>query len=193
MTTLVTGATGFIGSAVVRRLLARGRAVRALVEPGAPTANLDGLEVERVTGSILDPDALAKAAAGATAIYHLAAIYSLWLPDERVGVEDAAGHALDLESVEVRGRRAGLDQRPHRAAAREQAADHRGADEAGGAGHQGRHHRSVSRAPLAVLPERGMVARDARRSHRRLRVAPAVNSSGGRARQRPRTGTPAER
>jgi dihydroflavonol-4-reductase len=92
-TTLVTGATGFIGSAVVRRLLARGRQVRALVEPGAPTANLDGLDVERVTGSILDRDAVARAVAGTDAVYHLAAIYTLWMPDDRaiydVNVEGA--------------------------------------------------------------------------------------------------------
>ena len=105
MTTLVTGATGFIGSAVVRRLLARGRAVRALVEPGAPTANLDGLEVERVTGSILDPDALARAAAGTTAIYHLAAIYSLWLPDEQ-RIYDV--NVLGTKRVLTAARRAGV-------------------------------------------------------------------------------------
>jgi len=84
MTTLVTGATGFIGSAVVRRLLARGRAVRALVEPGAPTANLDGLDVEQVTGNILDQPGLERAMAGCDAVYHLAAIYRLWTPDERL-------------------------------------------------------------------------------------------------------------
>ncbi len=83
MKTLVTGGTGFIGSAVVRRLLARGRAVRCLVEPGAPPGNLDGLDVERVEGDILDPAAIARAIAGCDVVYHLAAIYALWLPDER--------------------------------------------------------------------------------------------------------------
>ena len=46
----VTGATGFIGSAVVRKLVAQGRTVRALVEPGADPKNLEGLAVERMAG-----------------------------------------------------------------------------------------------------------------------------------------------
>jgi dihydroflavonol-4-reductase len=82
--TLVTGGTGFIGSAVVRRLLARGRQVRCLVEPGAPRANLDGLDVELVVGDVLDRDAVARAIAGCDAVYHLAAIFRLWLPDEKL-------------------------------------------------------------------------------------------------------------
>jgi dihydroflavonol-4-reductase len=83
--TLVTGATGFIGSAVVRKLLGRGRAVRALVEPGAPTANLDGLRgVELVHADILDRAAVGRAMTGCDAVHHLAAIYSLWLPDEKL-------------------------------------------------------------------------------------------------------------
>src|SRR5690348_15434473 len=82
--TLVTGGTGFIGSAVVRRLLARGRAVRCLVEPRAPRGNLDGLDVELVEGDVLDRAAITRALAGCDAVYHLAAIYSLWVPDEKV-------------------------------------------------------------------------------------------------------------
>src|SRR5512142_2343861 len=80
--TLVTGGTGFIGSAVVRALLARGRRVRCLVEPGAPRTNLDGLDVEIVPGDVLDRAAVERAVAGCDAVYHLAAIYKLWTPDE---------------------------------------------------------------------------------------------------------------
>lgn len=83
-TTLVTGGTGFIGSAVVRRLLARGRRVRCLVEARAPRQNLDGLDVEIVVGDILDRAALDAAMRGCDVVYHLAAIYALWVPDEKV-------------------------------------------------------------------------------------------------------------
>jgi dihydroflavonol-4-reductase len=79
--TLVTGASGFIGSAVVRKLLGRGRAVRAFVEPGAPRVNLDGLDVEIVEGDVLDRAAVGRALTGCDTLFHLAAIYALWLPD----------------------------------------------------------------------------------------------------------------
>jgi dihydroflavonol-4-reductase len=84
MKTLVTGPTGLIGSSVVRRLLARGREVRCYVEPGAPRANLEGLEVEVVEGDINDRERVGQALEGCDKLYHLAAIYKLWLPDSTV-------------------------------------------------------------------------------------------------------------
>src|SRR5260370_13949332 len=81
MKTLVTGASGFIGSAVVRRLLARGKEVRCYLVPGAKRKNLEGLDVERVTGDVNDRAAVADALKGVDTLYHLAAIYALWLPD----------------------------------------------------------------------------------------------------------------
>src|SRR5262245_14079904 len=84
MKTLVTGATGFIGSAVVRRLLARGRSVRCYVEPGAPLSNLDGLDVEVIEGDINDRALIGRALEGVSVLHHLAAIYRLWLPDNRL-------------------------------------------------------------------------------------------------------------
>lgn len=83
MKTLVTGAGGFIGSAVVRHLLARGREVRAALAPGEPDGNLAGLDVERVTVDVCDAAAVRRAVAGCDVVHHLAAIYALWLPDDR--------------------------------------------------------------------------------------------------------------
>jgi dihydroflavonol-4-reductase len=74
----VTGAAGFIGSAVVRALLARGAHVVALVEPGGDERNLKGLDVERVTLDVRDADGVLSACAEARFIFHLAALYRFW-------------------------------------------------------------------------------------------------------------------
>ena len=84
MKTLVTGVTGLVGSAVVRKLVARGREVRAMVEPGATLRTLDGLDVELVRADVRDRDAVHRAHDGVNVVYHLAAIYKLWLPDAKV-------------------------------------------------------------------------------------------------------------
>jgi dihydroflavonol-4-reductase len=75
---LVTGATGFIGGAVVRVLLEAGHEVRALVRPGADTRQLDGLPVERVAGDLGDYSALQGSVAGCEWVFHVAALYSYW-------------------------------------------------------------------------------------------------------------------
>lgn len=87
MLAAVSGASGFIGSAVIRKLVADGRRVRALVEPSAPTKNLDAFppaQVERVTVDVCDHDGMRRALAGCSAYYHLAAIYRMWTPDPRL-------------------------------------------------------------------------------------------------------------
>lgn len=81
MTTLVTGATGFVGSAVARALLARGEAVRVLVRAGSSLRNLADLTVEVVAGDLEQPETLRRAAAGCRALYHVAADYRLWAPE----------------------------------------------------------------------------------------------------------------
>jgi dihydroflavonol-4-reductase len=78
---LLTGGTGFVGSAVVRALIASGAAVCTLVRAGSDQRNLDGLAVERRTGSLEDPASLRQALAGCTALFHVAADYRLWVPN----------------------------------------------------------------------------------------------------------------
>lgn len=81
MTCLVTGATGFIGSAVARALLSRGEPVRTLVRPRSDRSNLAGLPVEIVEGDLTDGGSLRRAVAGCKAVYHVAAAYSHWVRD----------------------------------------------------------------------------------------------------------------
>jgi dihydroflavonol-4-reductase len=78
---LVTGGTGFVGSHVVRALLARGRAVRCLARPGSRRDNLEGLAVEIVEGDLTDAASLARATAGIDTLFHVAADYRLWAKD----------------------------------------------------------------------------------------------------------------
>jgi dihydroflavonol-4-reductase len=78
MRAFVTGGTGFIGGAVVRRLLVAGHQVRALVRPGADTRQLEGLSVERVAGDLRDGGDLVAAISGCEWVFHVAALYSYW-------------------------------------------------------------------------------------------------------------------
>ncbi|MGH8110435.1 MAG: NAD-dependent epimerase/dehydratase family protein, partial [Rhodanobacteraceae bacterium] len=80
---LVSGANGFVGSAVVRALLGHGYAVRALTRPTSDTASLDGLDVETVRGDLLDPASLERALEGCGGLFHVAADYRLWARDPR--------------------------------------------------------------------------------------------------------------
>lgn len=81
MKILVTGATGFVGAAVVRLLVEMGEAVRVLVRPDSDRAALEGLPVEPVEGDLTDPDSLRAAVRGCGGLYHAAALYQLWAPD----------------------------------------------------------------------------------------------------------------
>ena len=81
MTTLVTGATGFVGSAVARVLAARGHELRLLVRPTSDRRNLAGLDAELVTGDLTQPDSLTRAASGCRYVVHVAADYRIWVPN----------------------------------------------------------------------------------------------------------------
>jgi dihydroflavonol-4-reductase len=72
---LVTGATGFTGGALARRLASEGTPVRALVRGGAARARpLAELGIEIAAGDLADPASLREALDGVSAVYHIAAV-----------------------------------------------------------------------------------------------------------------------
>lgn len=91
MKALVTGAAGFIGSHVARALALEGHEVRALHLPTDDLRNLRGLDLERVPGDVTDRAVVRRAMEGCDHVFHLAAVYALWLRDpermRRVNVE----------------------------------------------------------------------------------------------------------
>ncbi|MGH6829203.1 MAG: hopanoid-associated sugar epimerase [Rhizomicrobium sp.] len=78
---LVTGASGFVGAAVVRRALARGFKVRAVVRSTSRRDNIAGLDVDVATGDMREPDSMARAMRGVRYVFHVAADYRLWARD----------------------------------------------------------------------------------------------------------------
>src|SRR5256885_191718 len=78
MTTLVTGASGFLGSHVTRQLVARGENVRVLLRASSNNRAIADLPLEYVTGDLRDAASLARALAGITRVFHVAADYRLW-------------------------------------------------------------------------------------------------------------------
>jgi len=74
---LVTGATGHIGNVLVRKLVERGKKVRALILPGEDTTSLDNIAVEKVEGDVLNLDSLWKPFEGVSGIFHLAGVISI--------------------------------------------------------------------------------------------------------------------
>ncbi len=78
---LVTGASGFVGSAVARDLIQTGYRVRALVRSTSRLDNLDGLDLDSVTGDVRDVDSLTRAMRDCRGVFHVAADYRLWTPN----------------------------------------------------------------------------------------------------------------
>lgn len=80
MPTLITGATGVIGSSVVRELLRDGQQVRALVRKTSDLRNLKGLDLKLCEGDVLDRASLEAAMQGCDRVHHLAGVYAHWHP-----------------------------------------------------------------------------------------------------------------
>jgi len=78
MTTLVTGAAGFLGSHVARQLVARGEAVRVLIRASSSNRAISDLSLEYVTGDLRDAASLERAMNGVQRVFHVAADYRLW-------------------------------------------------------------------------------------------------------------------
>jgi nucleoside-diphosphate-sugar epimerase len=90
MRVLVTGANGFVGAALCRKLVERGDAVRGLVRRTSDLSLLADVDIERVVGALDDPASLANAARGVEVVYHVAGAVSDWGPLDyfrRVNVE----------------------------------------------------------------------------------------------------------
>jgi|ERR1035441_4881955 dihydroflavonol-4-reductase len=101
---VITGASGFIGSAVTRAVHARGAQVVAVIEPGADDRNLSGIDAERAVVDIRDGAAVRAACAGARFVFHLAAIYRFWARDPRIFYDvNVAGTLNVLDAVLAAG------------------------------------------------------------------------------------------
>ncbi|MDP2729444.1 MAG: NAD-dependent epimerase/dehydratase family protein [Dehalococcoidales bacterium] len=81
MKTLVTGATGFIGSNLVFELLKQGYEVKALVRKGSDRRNIQGLNIEIISGDLKDKASLIRALDGCDTLFHAAAAYTFWARD----------------------------------------------------------------------------------------------------------------
>jgi len=106
MSTLVTGGNGFIGGALLRLLSQRGERVRALVRKESDRSNLADLPVEVVIGDLRRRNSLREALQGCRRLYHVAALYALWVPDPREMYETNVQGTVSL--LEEAGR-AGLE------------------------------------------------------------------------------------
>lgn len=94
MKTLITGGNGFVGSSLAQKLVERGEAVRVTIRRQSDTRHIDGLDVEKVYADIRDEHAMRRALKGCRKLYHTAALYKVWLRDEKelheVNVEGTA-------------------------------------------------------------------------------------------------------
>jgi len=107
MTTLVTGAAGFLGSHVARQLVARGDDVRVLVRASSSNRAISDLSLEYVTGDLRDPAALQRAMNGVQRVFHVAADYRLWAKHPQDIYDSNVGGTKNLLAAAAR---AGVNQ-----------------------------------------------------------------------------------
>ena len=108
MKTLITGAAGFVGAAVLRELLKKGHKVKALVRQSSVLDNLKNLDVEIVQGDLKDRDSLKRCIKDCKYLFHVAADYRLWVPRPQeiyqnnvVGTENLMEEALNSEIEKI--------------------------------------------------------------------------------------------
>ena len=107
MTTLVTGAAGFLGSHVTRQLVARGDRVRVLLRPSSTNRAIADLSLEYITGDLRDPASLDRAMKGIKRVFHVAADYRLWARRSREIYDSNVGGTKNLLQA---AQRAGVEQ-----------------------------------------------------------------------------------
>jgi dihydroflavonol-4-reductase len=106
MTTLVTGAAGFLGSHVTRQLVARGENVRVLLRPSSQNRAIADLPLEYVTGDLRDAASLDRAMKDVLRVFHVAADYRLWAKRSREIYESNVG---GTKNVLAAAKRAGVE------------------------------------------------------------------------------------
>lgn len=94
--TLVTGASGHIGSHITRMLCEQGRRVRVFVRPAADLRGLEGLDVHYVRGDVLELDSVRSAVRGCDVVYHAAALYTMWARDPSLVMRTAVDGSQNL-------------------------------------------------------------------------------------------------
>ncbi|MGB2677408.1 MAG: hopanoid-associated sugar epimerase [Candidatus Acidiferrum sp.] len=107
MTTLVTGAAGFLGSHVTRQLVARGDDVRVLVRASSSNRAISDLSLEYVTGDLRDSASLGRAMNGVQRVFHVAADYRLWAKNPQEIYDSNVGGTKNLLDA---AKRAGVGQ-----------------------------------------------------------------------------------